>query len=546
LKPRGGRQRHDYDGCVIDEAAVAAIDDAVRTEMERARQPGLTLGLTDRDSTLLIRTYGFANLASRQPVTPETLFEIGSIGKTFTAVATLQLVDEGRIDLHAPVARYLPWFTAPQPAGHAPITVAHLLSHTSGIVAGIDGTPEAAFQVWSLRDLPTRSAPGDRFHYSNVGYKALGLVLEAVEGRPYREIIRDRILVPLEMSATEPAITHDIRVRLAVGYEYLHDDRLSHPDAPLAPATWLETETADGSIASNASDMCAFVRLLLRRGEGLLSEEAFAQMSTGNPLEDENDAYGYGLLMRNLDGRRFIGHGGGMVGYLAGLQADTDANLGVIVLQNGMGAHPMTLARTVIRIADGESAASTGTAVPSALDELAGIYETDEPGCEPIELVASQSEPVLRYDGREIELDELGDDLFLALDPDFDRFPLRVDRQTTDTRELWHGGRRYVLAGTAARSLPEPSNDLKAIAGHYRSHNPWTTNFRVVLRGDRPWLIFAGAPDGFDTEQPLVADGASYRVGEDPANPETVSFDTVVDGRALRAWLSGWPYYRAD
>jgi CubicO group peptidase (beta-lactamase class C family) len=546
LKPRAGRQHHDYDGCVIDEAAVAAIDDAVRTEMERARQPGLTLGLTNRDGTLLIRTYGFANLASRQPVTPETLFEIGSIGKTFTAMATLQLVDEGRIDLHAPVARYLPWFAVPQPPGHAPITIAHLLSHTSGIVAGIDGTPEAAFQVWSLRELPTRSAPGERFHYSNVGYKALGLVLEAVEGRPYREIIRDRVLVPLEMSATEPAITHDIRARLAVGYEYLHDDRLSHPDAPLAPATWLETETADGSIASNAEDMCAFVRLLLRRGEGLLSEGSFAQMSTGSPLEDENDAYGYGLLMRNLDGRRFIGHGGGMVGYLAGMQADTDANLGAIVLQNGMGAHPMALARTVIRIADGEPAASTGTATPSALDELAGTYETDEPGCEPIELVAAASGPVLRSGHQEIGLQELNSDLFLAPDPAFDRFPIRVER-AEDTLELWHGGRRYVRAGTPVRRLPEPSAELRAIAGHYRSHNPWTTNFRIVLRGDQPWLIFAGPPDGFDTEQPLVpGDAGSYRVGEDPGNPEAVSFDTVVDERALRAWLSGWPYYRAD
>jgi CubicO group peptidase (beta-lactamase class C family) len=515
--------------------------------MERARQPGLTLGLTDRDSNLLIRTYGFANLASREPVTPETLFEVGSIGKTFTAVAALQLVDEGRIDLHSPVTHYLPWFAVPQPAGHAPITVAHLLSHTSGIVAGIDGTPEAAFQVWSLRDLPTRSAPGERFHYSNVGYKALGLVLEAVEGRPYREIIRDRILVPLEMSATEPAITHDIRARLAVGYEYLHDDRLSHPDATLGPATWLETETADGSIASTAADMCAFVRLLLRRGEGLLSENAFAQMSTGNPLEDENDAYGYGLLMRNLDGRRFIGHGGGMVGYLAGMQADIDANLGVIVLQNGMGAHPMTLARTVIRIADGESGTSAGTAVPSALDELAGVYETDEPGCEPIEIVASTNGPVLRCDGREIGLAELDGDLFLAPDPAFDRLPIRVAQPTDDSPELWHGGRRYVRAGAGSRRLAEPSAELQAIAGHYRSHNPWTTNFRIVLRGDQPWLIFAGPPDGFDTEQPLVPDASgSYRVGEDSGNPEAVSFDTLVDGRTLRAWLSGWPYYRAD
>lgn len=536
---------------MLADAAVVAIDDAVRAEMERARQPGLTLGLTDRDGTLLIRTYGVANLASRQPVTPDTLFEIGSIGKTFTAVAILQLVDEQRIDLHAPVALYLPWFAVPQPAGHPPITIAHLLSHTAGIVAGIDGTPEARFQVWSLRDLPTRSAPGERFHYSNVGYKALGLVLEAVEGRPYPVIIRDRVLDPLEMSVTEPAITHDIRARLAVGYEYLHDDRLSHPDAPLAPATWLETETADGSIASNAANMCAFVRLLLRRGEGakgrLLSEEAFAQMSSGNPLEDESDAYGYGLLMRNLDGRQFIGHGGGMVGYLAGMQADTDANLGAIVLQNGMGAHPMALARTVIRIADGEPLTSAGTAATSAEDELVGVYEPDEPDCEPIELAASKNGPVLRRDGREVELEELDGNLFLAPDPAFDRFPIRVERPTDDSPELWHGGRRYVLAGRAARRLPEPSAELQAIAGHYRSHNPWTTNFRIVLRADQPWLVFAGAPDGFDTEQPLLAtkDG-SFRVGEDDGNPETLRFDTVIDGRALRGWLSGWPYYRAD
>jgi len=532
---------------VISDPIVAAIDAAVETEMERARQPGLTLGLTDRDGTLLIRTYGFANLASREPVTPDTLFEIGSIGKTFTAVAILQLVDERRIDLHSPAARYLPWFAVPQPAGHTPITVAHLLSHTAGIVAGIDGTPEAAFQVWSLRDLPTRSAPGERFHYSNVGYKALGLVLEAVEGRPYREIIRDRILAPLEMSATEPAITHDIRARLAVGYEYLHDDRLSHPDAPLAPATWLETETADGSIASTAADMCAFVRLLLRRGEGLLSEEAFTLMSTGSPLADENDAYGYGLLMRNLDGRRFIGHGGGMVGYLAGMQADTAANLGAIVLQNGMGAHPMALARTVIRIADGDPATPAGAATTSVPNELAGVYESDEPGCEPVELAASKNGPVFRCDGREIGLEELDADLFLAPDPAFDRFPIRVQRPTANGPELWHGGRRYVRAGSAARRLPEPSAELQAIAGHYRSHNPWTTNFRIVLRGDQPWLIFAGAPDGFDTEQQLLPmkDG-SFRVGEDEGNPETLRLDTVVDGRALRAWLSGWPYYRAD
>ena len=146
---------------------------------------------------------------------------------------------------------------------------------------GIDGTPEAAFQVWSLRGRRPGSAPGDRFHYSNVGYKALGLVIEAVEGRPYPEVVRSRILEPLGMTATEPAITHDVRSRLAVGYDYLHDDRIGYPGRPIVPATWLETATADGSIASTAGDMAAFARMLLRRGEGpagrLVSEASFAR-----------------------------------------------------------------------------------------------------------------------------------------------------------------------------------------------------------------------------------------------------------------------------
>jgi D-alanyl-D-alanine carboxypeptidase len=544
---------------VIADTVVAAIDAAARTEVERSRQPGLTLGVTDREETLAVRTYGLADLASQEPVTPETLFEIGSIGKSFTAILALQLVDEGKIDLEAPVDRYLPWFTVAQPPGDSPITIAHLLSHTAGIVAGIDGTPEAAFQVWSLRDLPTTSAPGEHFHYSNVGYKALGLVLEAVEGRPYPELLRARILEPLGMSATEPAITHDIQARLAVGYEYLHDDRIGYPGAPLAAATWLETGTADGSIASTAADMCAFVRLLLRDGEGptgrLLSEQAFAQMTTRHGGIDETVGYGYGLIIRDLDGRRLIGHGGGMVGYLAGVQADAEAGIGAVVLQNGVSAHPMQLARTLIRIVrDGPdpmplpaATAKADTGAEAEWGELAGVYRADDGGSESIEFLARKDGLMLRSDGREIALQELEDDLFLAPDAAFDRFPFHVERQPNGIPELWHGGRRYVRAGAEPSPLAEPSSELRSIAGHYRSHNPWTTNFRVVLRGDQPWLIFAAPPDGFDQEQPLVpSPDGSFRVGREPRKPERLRFDTVLDGRALRAWLSGWPYYRVD
>jgi hypothetical protein len=221
------------------------------------------------------------------------------------------------------------------------------------------------------------------------------------------------------------------------------------------------------------------------------------------------------------------------------MQAQPEVNLGVIVLQNGMGMNPMGLARTVIRIADGEPEPEDATV--TQYDDLAGLYEP------PLEIVASEDGAVLRHDGREIALEELGDDLFVATDAAFDQFPFRVDRSPNGAPVLWHGGDRYVRAGAPARAQPDASPELQVIAGHYRSHNPWTTNFRVVLRGDQPWLVFAAAPDGFDTEQPLIpSDDGTFRVSDDPGNPETLRFDTVIDGRALRAWLSGWPYYRAD
>ena len=298
---------------------------------------------------------------------------------------------------------------------------------------------------------------------------------------------------------------------MAVGYEYLHDDRFSYPEAPLTPATWLETATADGSIASTADDMCAFARIVLR------GDDPVPEMSLPRAHMDETATYGYGLSVRDVGGRRVVGHGGGMVGYRASLQADPEAGLAVVVLQNGPCVHPMALARTVIGILrDGTAAPHAASNTPH--DSVIGVYEE-------LEIVPDNDGLLLRAGGRDVTLDELGDDLFVARDSEFDAFPLHVQGA-----ELWHGGRRYVRAGATAPPLREPSAELRAIEGHYRSHIPWTTNFQVVLRGD---------------QQPLTPmANALFRVGTEPENPEHLRFDTVIDGRALRAWLSGWPYYR--
>ncbi len=190
----------------IDDARLAEIDRLAGRELADTGLPGLAVALTGPDGPAEVRTYGLAELAGRRPVVSETLFEIGSIGKTFTAIAIVQLAEEGRLDLDTPVVDALPWFKAPVVG--RPITIHDLLTHSAGITVGIDATPEAASQVWALRDRRPGSAPGERFHYSNLGYKALGLVIEALEGRPYPEVIRGRILEPLGMTATEPAITN--------------------------------------------------------------------------------------------------------------------------------------------------------------------------------------------------------------------------------------------------------------------------------------------------------------------------------------------------
>jgi CubicO group peptidase (beta-lactamase class C family) len=515
--------------------------------MAGGRVPGVAVAVCDTEQTLFLETLGLADVAARRPVTPDTLFEIGSIGKTFTALVVLQLVEEGRVRLDDPVQRHLPWFEVPM-VGRA-ITIHDLLSHTAGITAGTDGTPEAAFQVWSLRHLTPGSAPGTRYHYSNVGYKALGLVIEAIDGRRYPEAVRARILEPLGMRATEPEIRHATRPHLAVGYEYLFDDRVPYPGQPLVPATWLETDTADGSIASTAGDMAKFARMLLRRGQGperrIVSEPTFESMRTPHATPEKDYAYGYGLSIRKTGGRMYLGHGGGMVGYLAGLQLDLESGFGAIVLQNGPGLNSLELARTAIAMVRDGREPRDATEEAADTDLLGTYIHVGPANALTIDVVEEAGDLVLRAAGIDARLEPEGDRRFSAHHPAFDEHWIVFGPAEGKAVELWHGERRYVRAGGAAPPEWRADESLLAFGGHFRSHNPWATNFRVLLRGDSLWLTFSAAPDGFDDEQRLIqlAEG-EFRAGEDEAIPERIAFDTIVDGRTLRAWLSGFPYYR--
>ncbi len=519
--------------------AIQGLDALIERELGTFNAPGIAVGLTNRAATLHVGVYGLANRDAKIVIVPQTLFQIGSISKAFTSISLLQLHEQGLLDIDEPVTRYLPWFELP--SIYSPTTLRHLLSHTAGIITGADDTLSAFSEAWNLRHSAANAPPGEFFHYSNSGYKVLGLVLQTILGAGMPEILRQQILNPLGMDSSEGAITNRVRSRLAVGYEALYDDRPLPHGGPLVPATWFESDTADGAICSTAEDMCHYLRALLTRGQGLLSPASFEQLispmiATGDDLHGEH--YGLGLFREQVDGRLVIGHSGGMVGYTADLLADLDSGLGVVVLTNGP-AEPQRISRYALQLLN---AAHRG-------DELPPMPQSD-----PYFVVDAES-----YAGRfrcgekEFDLISGGEHLDLQMERDtvpveshaphgfyiphaaFEMFLLRPEEGG-----FAHGPDFYIREGVEPSEIQDYPPEWEAYPGHYRSHNPWLNNFRVVLRRGALDLIY---PSG--EEEPLHhQDGATFRVGPVPRSPERLRFDMLINGKAHQAELSGGAYCR--
>jgi CubicO group peptidase (beta-lactamase class C family) len=533
--------------------AFIRLDQFIEQKMQATNIPGMAVALTDREKTLRVSTYGFADMAAQTPVTPDTLFEIGSIGKSFTSIALLQLREEGQLDLHQPVTRYLPWFRVP--SRYEPITLHHLMSHTAGIIGGADFSTEGRYEVWALRETEATAPPGTYFHYSNAGYKALGVLLEELLGQPYGDIIQARIFDPLGMSASDPVITHETRKRLAVGYGAFYDDRPLPRGHLLAPATWFETATGDGSIASNSADMAAYLRMLMNRGQGpcgrLLSEEGFDLLTQRiiRPGDEWHSGfsgfYGYGLAIEERDGHTVIGHGGGMVGYRSQILADMDDGLGVVVLINKQPEEPEEVAYFALQLLraalhDGELPELPPVADPTRVENAADYTGTYRAGGKTLTLAAEGEQLILCCGGRRIVLEQRGPDQFYVNHPDFALFLLRFGRTEGQVVEAFHGPDWYVNERYTDPTTFDYPREWSAYPGHYRSHNPWLSNFRIVLHKGALALI---TPSG--AEEPLVplGDGA-FRVGEEERCPERICFDTILNGQAVHANLSCGDYYR--
>ena len=537
--------------------------------LSAAPAAGLSISVTDRRETLFTAGVGYADLAARSPALPETTFQIGSIGKSMTALALLQLAQAGRLDLNAPISAHLPWLALPSRYG--PITLRHLLSHTAGLPAGTDFAPAARYEGYALRDTEAAWEPGSRYHYSNTGYKLLGWLLEDVTGLDYGSIIRRRVLEPLGMDSSEPVISHRAWHGMATGYVDLHDDRPRRRNDTLIPAHWSEYAVGDGSQVSTAGDMARFARLWLNEGRGaigpVISPAMYRLMTTpviempGRWGDQHEYGYGFGVIIHRADGHDFIGHGGSTVGFRSIMMTDQTDGLGVVILCNGAGGDLYAAARYALRVAaairDGGTvpeppALSDPTLVESA-DRYAGQF-VDEASGAALTLTARDGRLLLHHRDRPaITLEHIAGNAFCVPDDEFDPFPLRF-RAREDAGndaamvEINHGPAVYVREGAAplAAAVPYPP-EWDAFPGHYRSHAPYLTSFRIILRRGRLYLAW---PNG--GEEPLTPraghPAASPRFYVGPAgepSAEWIRFDTVVGNHALRArWAGGGSFYR--
>lgn len=531
----------------------ARVDSLANRTLRDRGIPGLALAVTDKDGVLYEAYFGEADIKTARPVTAETLFQIGSITKSFTALSLLRLWDQGVLDLHRPVAEYLPWFSVH--TEFEPISPHHLLTHSAGIPANRDDITSSPYQAFALREQHTAWPPGTRFHYSNVGYQVLHVLLEKLDGRPLERILSESILEPAGMENARPAITLESRGVQAVGYVPPFDDRPHHPSRGLVEAPHFPYDVGDGSVQATARDLAAYARLLLNRGVGpggrVVSEEAFRLFSTGF-VQDGLARYGYGMRIQEEDGRTILRHTGGMVGFGAYLEADTAAGLAVVSMANGQSTggrvahYALSVARALLEGADvpemPQPPSPPEAGPPSAFQ---GVFTA--PGGESIRFT-EEDRLLMVFEGtRSVALEPWGEDVFYTTDPAFSQYVFAFGRDEWGrVITVTHGPRWFTNDAYEGPTTFEVPPSWREVEGRYRSWSPWLPYFEVLVRAGQLILVTGEGGEASSGETLLVQESPGvFRIGEGPT-PERLHFHDLVQGRALRADWSGHVFFRVN
>jgi CubicO group peptidase (beta-lactamase class C family) len=356
--------------------------DAIAAEAFAKDGPGASVIVVQDGDTLLRKGYGMADLELGVSVRPEMVFRLGSMGKQFTAVAILQLVQEGKVKLDDPLSKYVRDFPGAQA-----ITVEQLLTHTSGIRsyndvpsalvgAREDKTPMQL--VESIRNEKPAFAPGESWMYSNSGYLFLGIIIEKVSGMKYADYMQTKLFAPLGLKNTFVEDESQIVVGRVKGYAIGTDNVLRN-----AGYMNMTYPYAAGSIETNVDDLARWNELLVAGKviDKALVDRAWTESRTKDGMPT---GYGYGWYVSDEDGVHFVVHGGGITGFRSHGVLVPEKKLFVGVLHNALSSGNdmlYTLKHITMRLALealGQSWSVTPVAMADdALRQFTGIYDFD-------------------------------------------------------------------------------------------------------------------------------------------------------------------------
>ena len=323
---------------------------------------------------LVAKGYGFANVEWQIPNTPDTRFRIGSVTKQFTSMVVMMLREQGKVKLEDSVCVYV----VPCPEAWKPVTIHHLLNHTSGIPTytglaewrKVMMVPQTIDQMLGFfRDLPLQWTPGEKYAYNNSGYFLLGVVIEKITGKKYEEAVREMIFAPLGMKASGYDWPSAIVPKRAAGYVGIGKALAN------APAIDMQAPYAAGALYSTIEDLLVWDQALYT--ERLLPAAAKEKMWT--PAL-QNYAYGWRIAPASPQtfGYKRVMHGGGINGFSANLVRVPEVNVTAIVLSNNSSNSSSTIANDLLAIYFGRPyrlPRAPITVATTVLDSYTGSYE---------------------------------------------------------------------------------------------------------------------------------------------------------------------------
>ncbi len=411
-------------------AAIARLEQRIAREMKDKALPAVSIALVEDQEIVWAKGFGYADPTAKTPATEQTVYRVGSVSKLFTDIAVMQLVEQGQIDLDAPVTAYLPDFQPKNPFT-TPITLRQLMSHRAGLVREPprghyfdNTTPSLADTVRSLNDTTLVYAPGTHTKYSNAGIAVVGRVVEVLTKQPFPSALRERVLGPLGMTKSAFAPTPDVTRDLAKAVMWTYDDRTF-------PAPTFELGMAPaGSMYSTVTDLARFMSVLFTRGQGpngpVIKPATLEAMWTPQfAPAGTKDGFGIGFHVSSFEGQRRVGHSGAIYGFATDLQAAPDAKLGVAVVTtldvaNAVMTHIAEDAlRQMLRVREGrsvdEQVDEPAPMTAGKADAFAGVYASSDASGQSrtLELDARGSSLVATVDGFQAPVSLLGNDLFL-------------------------------------------------------------------------------------------------------------------------------------